>query len=783
MLKRQLRTHRHQQAFSWISALTKLPDRQPALNRIPGSIHMPVKDNVRHGRSQIRDKSRCSVQPAVTSHEICWAGMVDAARLDHITNPYIEPGYIFHIFAIARALLPEADMAFRFTESRPYDVYLDPVYTTKSSRPPYRSLTTVSGSARCKYFQRPMVPQLDAVPPSVLLAPTKTQDPLQTNGTAQKQSHNVSIQTIYREEEAQTDPYSPDYVLAGDVPPQVLLLKEMSFAGGHLPVGIKEVEMIEHAKAKQRLMSSLPPATDEASLALRKRLLELQEMRELAIRQRQIDEAHEARLTELDRALVERDAEADFVIEQRIEAMRQRYMEKRDRSLDCIQAQRLKVLRKLSIARGKLRMPSSLPVYGHRRRRHRDIIEEYASYASRVYAPMKREGQLPDKTSQVVDVSTVAPMLATSAGILDVLAGQGIPAKLTSSNAVKPFSNAHSTPGVSTTQRKDQQLTADLLKMTARIERQKAAAAASASSNASPGSKNAALSLPSKYHSASNPPSTPGLPVTDESEELLDQALVLLQRLLRGRAVQNEMFEGKKRRHELIKELRVPTSTTSAGKQQSNETHAVFEKAAFEAIAGETTSALLDKLAQELQRREEKEHIETIVRRADAERRRREAEEAETRQAEETVRERTDEAYRQVMRAHFETARSYVDEIVELALEECARREALAELCDDDEFKVQLENQLEAARIDFVHDLVASFLGPAIDKWHARQHTHEAEKHLTHAAQDVICDSVRRLTEHVTMDNESPPESHIPHDLPTASSNAPVAAPAPASVL
>lgn len=623
-----------------------------------------------------------------------------------------------------------------------------------------------------------MLPQLDAVPPSVLLAPTKTQDPLQTKVTAEKQSHDVSIQTIYREEEAQTDPYSPDYVLADDGQPQVLLLKEMSFAGGHLPVGIKEVEMIEHAKAKQRLMSSLPPATDEASLTLRKRLLELQEMRELAIRQRQIDEAHEARLNELDRALAERDAETDFVIEQRIEAMRQRYMEKRDRSLDCIQAQRLKVLRKLSIARGKLRMPSSLPVYAHRRRR--DIIEEYASYASRVYAPMKREGRVPDKSSQVVDVSTVAPMLATSAGILDVLADQGIPTKLTSSRAVKPYSNEHYKQGVSATQRRDQQLTADLLKMTARIERQKAAAAASASGNATPGSsKKGALSLGRlQYHSSGDRPSTPGVPIADESEELLDQALVLLQRLLRGRAVQNEMFEGKQRRHELINELRVSAATTSAGKQQSDDTHAAYEKATFEAIAGETTSALLDKFAKELQRREEKEHIETMVRRADAERRRREAEEAGTRQAEETVRDRTDEVYRQVMRAHFETARSYVDEIVELALEECARREALAELCDDSELKAQLERQLEAARIDFVHDLVASFLAPAIDNWNSRQQAHEAEKHLTHAAQDVICDSVRRLAEHVATDNEVPYEGNISDDIPTSSSSAPVAAPA-----
>lgn len=40
----------------------------------------------------------------------------------------------------------------------------------------------------------------------------------------------------------------------------------------------------------------------------------------------------------------------------------------------------------------------------------------------------------------------------------------------------------------------------------------------------------------------------------DEPEYL---AVLLLQRLIRGRAVQNVMFEGKERRKELIRELRI----------------------------------------------------------------------------------------------------------------------------------------------------------------------------------------------------------------------------------
>lgn len=43
-------------------------------------------------------------------------------------------------------------------------------------------------------------------------------------------------------------------------------------------------------------------------------------------------------------------------------------------------------------------------------------------------------------------------------------------------------------------------------------------------------------------------------PPEDEQEHL---AVLLLQRLIRGRAVQNVMFEGKERRKELIRELRI----------------------------------------------------------------------------------------------------------------------------------------------------------------------------------------------------------------------------------
>ncbi len=60
-------------------------------------------------------------------------------------------------------------------------------------------------------------------------------------------------------------------------------------------------------------------------------------------------------------------------------------------------------------------------------------------------------------------------------------------------------------------------------------------------------------------------PPTPTFDGEDESEgeDTLQGAVLLLQKLVRGRAVQNVMFEGKERRKELIDELRVEQELAS----------------------------------------------------------------------------------------------------------------------------------------------------------------------------------------------------------------------------
>lgn len=73
----------------------------------------------------------------------------------------------------------------RTVESRAYDNNFDPVYTgpyTMHSDPrvatAISNTNVVSGQSRYKYFRRPVMPRISAIPPQILLAPTASDDPL-----------------------------------------------------------------------------------------------------------------------------------------------------------------------------------------------------------------------------------------------------------------------------------------------------------------------------------------------------------------------------------------------------------------------------------------------------------------------------------------------------------------------------------------------------------------------------------------------------------------------------
>ncbi|GMH92778.1 hypothetical protein TrST_g5199 [Triparma strigata] len=561
----------------------------------------------------------------------------------------------------------------RTIEQRAYDHLYDPVYTTpetglyRQSNAPVKAAAEpgndVSGTARHKYFKQPLVPHLHAVAPEVLLAPTAKQDPLAPPAMEDEPlTKAVGVQTKYRDSEAQTNPYTPQFVVREDQEePEVMMLDGLG--EGSLPAGAKEVSMIERAREKRALEASLPPITDEASLNLRKRLMEQQELREYSLREAEFDAMREKRLTVLRKAIDERDASNEFLAEQRVEALRQRKMEQRDKALTNIQNRRIKALRKLSKARKDVPTVGALGS-----RKNRDIIGEYADFSSKVYAPIRRDGKALDssaggkfdvlsKTAPMDSLENIAKMEAT------------IPSKLTKTAIRKPQKQQTKTAA----DRKNLALTADLQLMDTIIKSDMGdedvqnatvgASTAPSATNASPGWRTKTKKV--------ERPATPLVPEVDEEAENEHMALILLQRLLRGRAVQNTMFEGKERRIELIKELRASEGIEQGdpGVLTQPERKARVHEAAIDTIAGETTSALFDFLSKELVRKEEKDKLQAMAAAAEKERQKREIEEGGKRQAEELLRSREDEAYRQITRMHHAAATTFVSNLMEQALE------------------------------------------------------------------------------------------------------------------
>lgn len=153
-----------------------------------------------------------------------------------------------------------------------------------------------------------------------------------------------------------------------------------------------------------------------------------------------------------------------------------------------------------------------------------------------------------------------------------------------------------------------------------------------------------------------------------EKRDKKRMAIILLQRLIRGRAVQNMMFEGKEKRLDLISELRATEEWKAASGLEEERTlienyqERVLDGVS-EAIQADVISKTMDNLSKELVRLKQERRIAGMVRLAEDVRRRREAEESGRRQAEQILREREDVLYQELMSVHQGSVDSYLQNI------------------------------------------------------------------------------------------------------------------------
>jgi len=507
----------------------------------------------------------------------------------------------------------------------------------------------ISSQSRYKYFRRPIIPFMNAQPPEVLFAPAEPEAPSALElpqPEPEPLTKTVETQSDFRESETQTNPYTPAYVLPPDAPePEVLTLTALTYGAG-LPAGLNEVKMIERAREKRTFEASLPPMTDEVSLALRRKMMGEQEMRDWNVREEQILELQQEKLGTFDANLRERAAAREAHWDERIEHQRQIKLTEKDKEISQIQRRRIKALRKLSEARKHVEANCE----------PRDVVAEYAEYGSEVYAPLTRSGLITrDKLAHLYEPRPAMAQLESLDGLLELEAS--LPAKLLEPTHVKrPLPPGKGRPQ-NYQERRERRMFDQLERTDAGLK---------AAKQARPSEKEHKDALLAAYRDTKpveRPPTPQVMP--PEHAEQVELACILLQKLLRGRATQNIKYEGKERRLELIRELRV-AEDTSPEQDELDDAAAEAEaglSSVVDAVSAELVGNSLDRMSKEFRRYHEEQRIMAIVQQAETMRRKREAEESGRRQRELRARAETEVAYAQVMAVHRDSALSFIDEV------------------------------------------------------------------------------------------------------------------------
>ncbi|KAM5336761.1 cilia- and flagella-associated protein 91 isoform 2-T2 [Glossophaga mutica] len=594
----------------------------------------------------------------------------------------------------------------------------------------------VTGKNRYKYFERPFLPFSQQMPLNVVLASTKMQPytfpPPSTKYPAITSKYTVGTQTDYRDSEAQTDPYSPEYVVCQDSVPELLTLATLTWGRG-LPAGQAEVEMIERAREKRAWEATLPSLSDISQFEKRRRMMNEMERKEWAFREQEIEKLQEIRLEVLKELLKKRDKNQNEVNMKRLNAQWSKLQEAKEAKLAKIQRTHVSAIRKLVGKRknveGKLE--------------RRNIIKDYSDYASQVYGPLSRLGRFPDNNSE--DFVVKNHYLDTYEGLVEL--ELCLPEFVTQPRIRSPK------PKVITTK-------AGFLKRAARMDHELAEVhkALLDKKNKVLEPKKPLLFLQRKPVPQPRPP-TPTLETSSNEEEDIEMAVLYLQKLLRGRVIQNMMFEGKEKRLELIQELRTTHALQEderlvrkaekqmilAFQRQRNlhEHKVLLVENHLAGLEGRVLADMFDFLSKELVRLQEERRIHAFAMLADRQRRMREAEESGRRQVEQSRLREEDEIFKEVVKVHQSTITSYLEDIIlnteENTAEEQARAEVekMAKEINDIAYEMESRrSQLQSEEI--VAELVYSFLIPEVQKESVKEKVRNAQRKHILAAHQII---------------------------------------------
>jgi hypothetical protein len=476
--------------------------------------------------------------------------------------------------------------------------------------------------------------------------------------------------------------------------------------------------------------------------------MEAQEFREWADRERTIRELQEKRLMLLQQALLERDLNRENTQNDKVERVRQRKEEERDRKLAACQRLRTKVLRKMQKERQRAEQTQTA--------KKRDVISEYANFTSQVYAPLARKGHVPDYNTAKIEVQPTD--LSSFPGLLQL--EQSLPPSVLKASDKHPKELDKKKSSYQL--RKELEMTTALKTAMESIKKdlQQPAEGGELAKTGDGAAAGATTGSLKKFHvrSLMERPDSPRdkndvLPEEEEQES----AVLLLQRIIRGRAFQNQMFEGKEKRLDLINELRAAerfaeTATTTEEKKYIDQLREKAFEGVLESVQGSVISQTLDQLSKELLRFQQEKRIDAMVKLAERDRMERQAQESGRRQAEERLRAREDDMFRQVMGVHTGTVDSYLEEVLTNTVDQAAQSRALTEARLKAAKINSVVDALEASAQEpevVVRELVHSFNLPHVQREVVQRRIALENKKYSEAASGALNETYKRVTESI----------------------------------
>jgi hypothetical protein len=484
-------------------------------------------------------------------------------------------------------------------------------------------------------------------------------------------------------------------------------------------------------REKRAFNDALPPLSDEASFHLRRRITQDQEVREWNYFENELKESNNQRLIKLQQLLESKEKESEEVRLRKIDEMKSLKEEEVETFVIKTRKLRVKIIRQT----GKQKEN-----FNKKEKFKRDIIMEYASFGSKVYAPLTRDGSNPDRHNFKFE---------TNNEYLEDFKGLNyLQNDLYKRNKLNILNDSQVDSGFST----DSSL--NKLQFN-KGEKMHIKALDNAFESIKKGEKqkeDEKLKLLEKQAQENKNKGDKEKKTEQKSDEVnIIEEIILLQRLLKGRKEQNLMYQGKFKRAELIKELRAADYWKSAG--ASEEENALLDNyvdkltnGVIDAIQGTSISQNLDYLSKEMIRINQEKMINAIVHKAEDVRRKREAEEMGKRQAENLLRNRQDIMYKDILETNQSSMDSYINTLLSSNVNKVSKKQVMREI----EIKAKKLNTIvdmiegEFIKDDItVKDLVSTFIIPEISRKKVEDKTELEEKRFIETAKDTISTSMK----------------------------------------